>query len=1074
MSEVNIVKFIAEFYKQIFPKNPNEETNYRICAMNIDKEKNEDVYDELKFNKYGNVTLVGDLPELYEDVDYTIEAEEQVSKNKAFGYQYSVIRITRQKPTNKTQSKKFLTEILTYNQAETLLKVYPNIIDKIINNDLDDIDLSKTKGIKEKLFEKIKYKVIQNFCLMELIDKYTTEEGEQLLSFSVLKKLYNNYSSVEKIESAIKKYPYETLCNLSGIGFKTADKVILKLNSNMINDIQRTKSCIEYLLNENENNGNTYMNTKELHKEIGKLIPEATHHFVTVIKDNKDLYISSDKKVIANRKTYETELFISNKIKELLVKPNKWYIDCDKYIENDGVKLTEQQSFSLKNLCDNNISLLVGFGGCVDCDTEFFNGYEWKRIADYKEGDKVLQYNENGTTELVNPIQYHKYPSEYLTLMRNESNSINQVLSDEHNVVYLTSKGHLAKLPFYEVKRRHEENSHGFNGKFITYFNYNGEGIGLSDAEIRVMVAVIADGSFCCDANNRCRFHIKKERKKERLRYLFKQANISWKESQSSAEGYTDFYIYAPRKEKEFTSDWFKCTNHQLQIVIDEVLYWDGSIGRKGRQRFSTSIKNSADFVQFAFSACGYRATINTRDRSGESYFTCGKYYTRKSIEYTVQITQNQFSVTSIRSKEPTKKTQLKSYKTLDGYKYCFTVPSSMLVLRREDRIFITGNSGKTQTIQSLINMLDDNNKSYMLMASTGKASKILSSYTKKPATTIHRGLGFNPGKGWLYNHKNPLDVNVVIVDETSMVDIFLAKHLLDAIDVNRTKLVFVFDEAQIPSVSCGKFAYDMINSEVIPYTRLTKIFRYDEGGLYWVATETRNGNQFVESTYTGIKNFGNNKDYSLISVPQEKTIDYTLKLYQQLLNNGNTIDDIMVTMALNKGDYGTIEVNRKIQEIANTPSAHKKEIKLKINTFREQDKVMQIVNNYTAINSDYEEDTIFNGDTGTIIKIKGDEVFVDYRDKVIIYGRSDLDQLMLAYAVNIYKMQGSSAKNIILLTPKAHTYMLNRNLLYTGQTRAKQRVYHIGTPKTINIALKKSANYERCTFLKDMLMCGM
>lgn len=741
LSEVKRVKFVAEFYKQVFPKNTNEETNYRICAMNVDKEKNEDVYDELKFNKYGNITLVGDLPELYEDVDYTIEAEEKLSKNKAFGYQYNVIRITRQKPTNKTQSKKFLTEILTHNQAETLLKAYPNIIDKIINNDLDDIDLNKTKGIKEKLFEKIKYKVIQNFCLMELIDKYTTEEGEQLLSFSVLKKLYNNYSSVEKIESAIKKYPYETLCNLSGIGFKTADKVILKLNPNMINNIQRTVACIKYLLSENENNGNTYMNTKELHKEIGKLIPEAMHHFATVIKDNKDLYISSDKKIIANRKTYETELFISNKIKELLIKPHKWYIDCDKYSKG----LTDEQKLALNNLCNHNISLLIGGAG-----------------------------------------------------------------------------------------------------------------------------------------------------------------------------------------------------------------------------------------------------------------------------------------------------------------------------------------TGKSFSTKSIINMLEDNDKSYMLLASTGKASKVLSSYCQRPATTIHRGLGFNPEKGWLYNHKNPLDVDVVIVDETSMVDIFLAKHLLDAIDVNRTKLIFVFDEAQIPSVSCGKFAYDMINSEVIPYTRLTKIFRYGEGGLYWVATETRNGNQFVESTYTGIKNFGKNKDYSLISVPQEKTIDYTLKLYQHLLNNGNTIDDIMVTMALNKGDYGAIEVNRRIQEIANPPSPHKKEIKLKINTFREQDKVMQIVNNYTAINSDYEEDTIFNGDTGTIIKIKGDEVFVDYGDKVIIYGRNDLDQLMLAYAVNIYKMQGSSAKNIILLTPKAHTYMLNRNLLYTGQTRAKQRVYHIGTPKTINIALKKSANYERRTFLKDMLMCGV
>ena len=173
-------------------------------------------------------------------------------------------------------------------------------------------------------------------------------------------------------------------------------------------------------------------------------------------------------------------------------------------------------------------TIYSGYAGCVDCDTEFFDGTKWKRIADFEIGDKVLQYNEDGTTTLVTPQVYHKYEADKLWHFESKY-GINQCLSDEHNVYYITSKGNLAHHTFEEIRKMHEKSKNGFTGKFITSFNYSGSGIDLTDAEIKLMCAVICDGNFYYDnkledyshrpSNDTCRFHIKKERKKKVRQY---------------------------------------------------------------------------------------------------------------------------------------------------------------------------------------------------------------------------------------------------------------------------------------------------------------------------------------------------------------------------------------------------------------------------------------------------------------------------------------------------------------------------------------------------------------------------
>lgn len=351
---------------------------------------------------------------------------------------------------------------------------------------------------------------------------------------------------------------------------------------------------------------------------------------------------------------------------------------------------------------ENSLTVLTGKAGCVDCDTEFFNGHEWKRIADFEQGDKVLQYNDDGTAELVSPLVYVKSPCDKLWHFKTKY-GLDQCLSDDHNVYYQTSKGNAAMKKFGEIRKIHESNKQGFSGRFYRTFRYDGHGVNLTDAEIELMCAVICDGSFYYDnkdgdysnrpSNDTCRFHVKKDRKKANLRFIFKKCSLEYREVESADDGYTDFYVTPPRHEKYFSDFWYGCNNRQLNIICDNVLFWDGHCDRDGRRSFSTTVKESADFVQFAFSATGRSATIYTDNRSGQKYQTNGKEYIRKSDYYDVRISDRKMSGMTGKNGG---KTKIEEYATKDGFMYCFTVPSHKWVMRRNNKIVVTGNSGKS------------------------------------------------------------------------------------------------------------------------------------------------------------------------------------------------------------------------------------------------------------------------------------------------------------------------------------------------------------------------------------------
>lgn len=739
--------------------------DFKIFALDVDKKK----YPEIKHNKYGNVTILGELHELTAGVDYEIVAVEQTSK---YGMSYKVLNIKRDMPTTAEDMYLFLSEILTPNQAKVLYENYPDIVQRVKENRLDDIDLNKLKGIKEYTFNVIKNKIIENFCLADLVIEF-----QGYLNLSIIKKIYNKYSSIEVLKKKLRADPYKCLCGLAGVGFKTADGLLLEMEKASKDNIskgkkpiiefetdlktspQRCLSCLLYLLSENENDGHTKMNLADLRKACMQLVPACSHHFVEAVKSDS-IYYNKETMDVALKKTHDVEYQIAKTLLRYLKENNNvWDYDIEKYRTVNGSVLSDEQIQAVENVCKYSISILNGAGG-----------------------------------------------------------------------------------------------------------------------------------------------------------------------------------------------------------------------------------------------------------------------------------------------------------------------------------------TGKSFSTQAVINMLKDHRKSLRLFSPTGKAAKVLADYTKESASTIHRGLGYVPIENWTFNADNKLCCDIVIIDEFSMVDIWLFKRVIDAIDFKTTKLLMIGDNAQLPSVSCGNLLHDFMETKLIPTVTLTKVFRYGEGGLMKVATDVRFCKTYLTNAMKSkMTAFGENKDYTFVDLASEVIPQNVVALYKKLLDMGNSIENIQVLTAKNVGDCGTVVLNNMIQKVANPNYGSQVFMKVGDTTYFEGDLIIQKVNNYKAeldLNSltEWEKEFyrnsdelptafIANGETGIIKEIYNTYVIIDFDGVCVKYYRNDMTMIGLGYSITIHKSQGSSIDNVILCTPQSHIFMLNSNLLYVGLTRMRKRCYHLGTLSSVNQAIGKKANLTRHTFMQQLLL---
>jgi exodeoxyribonuclease V alpha subunit len=343
--------------------------DFRIFALDVDSKK----YPDIKKNKYNNVTILGELHELTVGVTYEISAVEQLGK---YGMSYKVLNIKRDVPTTEEDMYLFLSEILTPNQAKVLYENYPDIVQRVKENRLDDIDFNKLKGIKEYTFGVIKRKIIENFCLADLVVEF-----QGFLNLSMIKKIYAKYTSIEKLKEKLAQDPYKCLCGLAGVGFKTADdilldmekaskaniekgkKPIIEFQSDLRTSPERCLSCLLYMLEENENKGHTKMNLADLRAEMMKLVPACANHFVTAVKAD-EIHYNKDTMDVALSRTYNLEHKIAQTILYVLhTKKDEWDCDIEKYRTVNGSTLSDEQMGAVANVCKHPISILNGAGG---------------------------------------------------------------------------------------------------------------------------------------------------------------------------------------------------------------------------------------------------------------------------------------------------------------------------------------------------------------------------------------------------------------------------------------------------------------------------------------------------------------------------------------------------------------------------------------------------------------------------------------------------------------------------------------------------------------------------------------
>lgn len=371
--------------------------------------------------------------------------------------------------------------------------------------------------------------------------------------------------------------------------------------------------------------------------------------------------------------------------------------------------------------------------------------------------------------------------------------------------------------------------------------------------------------------------------------------------------------------------------------------------------------------------------------------------------------------------------------------------------------------TGKTTVIKGILSILKTQGLKIHLAAPTGRAAKRLSETTGQKALTIHRLLEANNlaqddnlQLGFSKDIDDQLDADVIILDEVSMVDIVLMHHFLNAVP-DGCRIILVGDTDQLPAVGPGSVLKDIIRSQKIPAIRLDEIFRQAQTSMIIQNAHIINAGRLpdLRKQYSDFVFYELNDDTSIT----QKILDLCTK---DLPHEGfDVLKDVQVLSPMHRFLCGVENLNLMLQEQLN-PKKNQDELKYSSQTFRVGDKVMHIRNNY--------QKNVFNGDIGFIQDINNEKLTVDYFDHIVTYEKNELNELTLAYASSVHKSQGSEYKVVIIPLSTSHYIMLQRNLLYTAITRAKQKVIIIGSKKALMTAIQSNRTQKRYTLLAERL----
>lgn len=434
----------------------------------------------------------------------------------------------------------------------------------------------------------------------------------------------------------------------------------------------------------------------------------------------------------------------------------------------------------------------------------------------------------------------------------------------------------------------------------------------------------------------------------------------------------------------------------------------------------------------------------------------------------------------------------IENYRQIENFNLSDEQINTLKLVNQNQFVLLNGyaGTGKSSSIKALINMLEDNNKSYVILAPTAKAAKQISFYTERPASTIHYLLCSDfPDFDSNTSDKSEYDIvsdvdsfyitelgvlnyDCIIIDECSMLSVQLFNILLRYINPKRNKLLMIGDSYQLPSIQRGNLYQDLLTINEIPKVTLNEIFRYKENGLVNVATNIRYGNKYLNSDVEQL--IGDSyyfHDYEDV----KDMLNAALNKYVELYSEGNSLEDTAILTAKNIGNSGTNLVNSCIQKIINPIDEFDEFIGIKVDNqtirFKENDLVMNIKNNYNAKSlKTNEKKLLANGQIGRVKYVNSfnNSMVVEIDDDTFEFEYGDICNLRLAYCFTVHKSQGSQFKNVIFLTTREDTFMINSNILYVAITRAKEKCFHYGSKFVVNLKVNEQENLKRNTTLCD------
>lgn len=357
----------------------------------------------------------------------------------------------------------------------------------------------------------------------------------------------------------------------------------------------------------------------------------------------------------------------------------------------------------------------------------------------------------------------------------------------------------------------------------------------------------------------------------------------------------------------------------------------------------------------------------------------------------------------------------------------------------------------------------EDNPFPFALIAPTGRAAKRMSESTGLPAVTIHRLLGWKGGAGYDHDEENPIKARLLIVDEMSMVDLWLANHLFRSLE-KPIQVVIVGDEDQLPSVGPGQVLNDLLQADVLPTVRLTDIYRQAEGSSIIELAHAIKNDEVLPDLMKAMD------DRRFFPCSQSQILDVVQKVSANAFKKGFTPKDIQVLAPIYRGNAGIDAINKSLQDLFNPKTETKRFLTFGDTEFRVGDKVLQLVNN--------PDDNIFNGDIGEVVALfkanerteKEDALVVSFDGVEVLFARKDLNQLTLAYCTSIHKAQGSEFPIVVFPIVKGYHRMLRRNLIYTAITRSQTYLIMCGDPEAFQTAIRQTEGDRRYSQLKEKL----